>query len=145
MEQELIVRITNKIADYFPNLLERDSKNVIKVSDDSYVINLNKSIVIEYFITRFAKVLGLKVLYGAGDVNEKKQRCVLYSIPRGDYMFNVYLMSDQFGIVTKINIITFKSLEEQYLKLCEDLKETKTMRGIIYESQSLMDVTKLFV
>lgn len=143
--KEIMDSLINKIAEYFPNLIDKDTVKVEKVDEYKYVIPTNVQVVIEYFITRFSKVFGLKCLYGVADVNERRQKCVLYAIPEGKMMYNVYLLSDQYGAVSRISIQLFDSLEQQFIDLAQKLRELKRFQGIIYEQQNMLTLTKLFV
>ena len=137
--------VVSKLQKNLPKLFMHADENIKKVEQGSYVITLSRQTTIETLIPMLRKVLNIEVLFGIGRVLEDVQKSVLYSIPNMNDMYAIYLYSERYGIIDTISIMTFYSMDDQYVKLLGDLEKIRHHKGYVYESQSAIQLTKNFI
>lgn len=117
----------------YPTLLE-NIEFVIDKEDNYYQIILpfSKQIMLENFAECLMDDFRLQLLVATQKEGGKQLEAILFSEATEDKMFVIYLGSLQHGLIDKINVVFFDSVDNMYLYLLSNLsKYTKNQIEVL--------------
>lgn len=131
--------LTTNLAQYFPS-----TEVAEQISDTSYRVHIDLPVTMEALSTMLDKTLKLYTLYAVGRKGEKEQTCVMYSRPFENNMYIIYMFSDDYGNITSFNVVFYTSMDQQFLKLTQELMKTRTLIGFYYSKQTPLQLALNF-
>lgn len=111
LASENFQKLNEKLNSTIPNYVNTSTAKVFSNPRNLVaIINLEKQQMIDDAVDKLSKRLHLRVLLFVRD-EECTYKAILYAMPYHDEMYVIHLTSDSYGVIDKIHIVLYDSME----------------------------------
>lgn len=132
-----IILLNQKLIKMLPEYFSQQQIGIIQ--HDSFseiVLRMNEQNMLENFVSQLEEKLHANILYASREEDGKVYKVVAYSNPVEDEMLVFYLSSIQYGIVDKMTVFIFDSIETMYYHLLQERGRIPKEQKDILEQES---------
>lgn len=132
-----IILLNQKLIKMLPEYFSQQQIGIIQhESFSEIVLRMGGQNMLENFISDLEKKLHVNILYASREEDGKVYRVVAYPSPVEDEMLVFYLSSTQYGIVDKMTVFIFDSIETMYYHLLQERGRIPKQQKDILEQES---------